>query len=257
MSPIAKGENPRGKNRFGYSQSFPTIPCHSLPFPTIPSHSQPFECLRMRFFPLDITGQPYRFFLPHIYDTCDEYFKPSRSFNQTVSLLSMNWLLIGRKKRDKNNSSNIEVYHNIQFPLDDILDVFYPLFGSYYLYDDFIYMIYSVNNIFCAYDKRQNRCIACALVNNADTPGGLYIMLFGVRQSDQGRGAGTYLLSKIIQWARQRGYSFIQLDVHIENHKAIGLYEKVGFVKYKYIPNYYGNLPKYPPHAFRMILSLH
>ena len=187
---------------------------------------------------------------------CDKYLQPPYSFNQTISALTMNWLSIGSKKRDKNNTSNIEVYHNIHFPLDDVLDVFYPIFGMYYPYDDFIYMIYTANNIFCAYDKTQGRCIASALVNKGDTPDGLYIMLFGVRQSNQRHGTGTHLLSSIIQWARQTGYTYITLNVHIENYKAIGLYEKVGFVRNKYIPNYYGNLPKYPPHAFGMILFL-
>jgi ribosomal-protein-alanine N-acetyltransferase len=81
-------------------------------------------------------------------------------------------------------------------------------------------------------------------------------MLFGVRESNQRHGTGTYLLETIIQWARQRGYRFIHLHVHINNYKAIGLYEKVGFRKHEYLPNFYGNIPKYPPHAFRMILTL-
>jgi ribosomal protein S18 acetylase RimI-like enzyme len=168
----------------------------------------------------------------------------------------MNWLLIGKKKRDKNNSSNIQIYHHVQFSLNDILDVFYPVFGPYYTYNDLIYIIYTANHIFCAYDKRHGRYIACALVNDAGTKGGLYIMLFGVRQSDQGKGTGTHLLQTIIQWARQTGYTFIYLHVHVANSKAIGLYKKVGFIEHGYLPNFYGNQPKHPPHAFQMILSL-
>jgi ribosomal protein S18 acetylase RimI-like enzyme len=165
-------------------------------------------------------------------------------------------LLKGRKKKDKNDFSNIQIHYNIQFPLDDILDVLYPIFGQYYPYDDFIYMIYTINHIFCAYDNKIGQPIACALINNDNTQGGLYVMLYGVRQSNQNHGIGTYLLEKIILWARQRGYRFIYLHVHIDNYKAIGLYEKVGFRKHEYLPNFYGNIPKYPPHAIRMILPL-
>jgi ribosomal-protein-alanine N-acetyltransferase len=117
-------------------------------------------------------------------------------------------------------------------------------------------MISTINHIFCVYDKSQGQYIACALINNDGTQGGLYLMLFGVQQSNQKRGTGTYLLESIIQWARQRGYRYIYLHVHIENYKAIGLYEKVGFHKQVYIPNFYSNQPKYPPHAIRMILFL-
>jgi len=168
----------------------------------------------------------------------------------------MTWLLGRRKKRDSKNSSGIQIYHNIQFPLDDILGVLYPLFGPYYPYDEFIDMIYTINHIFGAYDKRQGQCIAYGLLNNTETDGGLYLMLFGVSQSSQGHGIGTHLLQKIIRWARQTGHIYIYLDVHVENYKAIGLYEKVGFRKYEYLPNYYIHTSKRPPHAIRMILSL-
>ncbi|CAF2458160.1 unnamed protein product [Rotaria sp. Silwood2] len=116
--------------------------------------------------------------------------------------------------------------------------------------------IYTVHHIFCAYDGKEGRCIACALVNNVSNNSGLYIMLFGVQNLNQGRGIGTRLLENIIQWARQTGYRFICLHVHVENYQAMGLYEKVGFRKTEYIPNYYGHLPKNPPHAFRMDLPL-
>jgi ribosomal protein S18 acetylase RimI-like enzyme len=165
-------------------------------------------------------------------------------------------LLLGKDKEDKKDFSNIEVRYNTQFPLDDILSVLHPLFGQYYPFDDFVYMIYTINHIFGVYDKNQGQCIACALINNDGIQGGLYIMLFGVQQSNQRHGTGTYLLEKIIQWARQTGYRYIYLHVHVDNSKAIGLYEKVGFYKQTYLPNFYGNLPKYPPHAIQMILSL-
>ena len=150
----------------------------------------------------------------------------------------------------------MRVYHNAQFPMEDILDVLYPSFGSVYPYRDFLKMIYEANHVFCAYDLTENRPIACALVNEVSGKGGLYLMLFGVRPSDQSRGAGTYLLKKIIHWARQAGRTFIYLHVHVENFKAIGLYEKVGFYKYEYIRDFYAQTPKRPADAFQMILSL-
>jgi ribosomal protein S18 acetylase RimI-like enzyme len=167
----------------------------------------------------------------------------------------MSWLFTKNDNKDKNSFSNIAIYYNIQFPLDDILDVLHPLFGSYYRHDDFVYMIYTVNHIFCAYDQ-QGRCIACVLMNNYGSLKGLYIMLIGVRSTDQGRRIGKYLLEKNIQWAREKGYTSIHLHVHDENSKAIGLYEKVGFIKQGHVPNFYRHIPNHPPHAFAMSLSL-
>jgi len=158
--------------------------------------------------------------------------------------------------RNKTNSSRIQIYHNRQFPLNDIVDVLYPLFHDDYVYDDFIKMITTANHIFCAYDQFQRRCVGCALINNAGEKGGLYIMLFGVRQSNQSHGVGTQLLKTIIRWARQTGHTFIYLHVHVENFKAIGLYEKVGFRKQEYLSDFYWLTSKQNPHAFRMILSL-
>jgi ribosomal protein S18 acetylase RimI-like enzyme len=188
----------------------------------------------------------------------NEHFIPSQSFKPSGSFSAMLRFLRGKKKKEKKDSSDIEVYYNkfIQIPFNDIFGVLHPIFGQYYGNNDFIYMLSTAQHIFCAYDKRQGQCIACALINNDSTQGGLYIMLFGVRKSNQSHGTGTYLLETIIQWARQTGYRYIHLHVHVDNYKAIGLYEKVGFRKYQYLPNFYGNIQKDPPHAIQMILSL-
>lgn len=151
---------------------------------------------------------------------------------------------------------NIQVFYNHPFPIQEIIDIFHSLFGNDYRYEDLVQMIRSANHIFCSYDYTSRRCIACALVNNAGGKGVLYINLFGVRQSNQHHGVGTQLLKAVIRWARRNGYSFVYLHVNADNYKAIGLYEKVGFYKHEYLPNYYKNASKKNPAGFRMILTL-
>ncbi|CAF1352827.1 unnamed protein product [Rotaria sordida] len=166
----------------------------------------------------------------------------------------MNRFFSRRIKKAKKNSSSIQIYHHRLFPWEDLIDVLYPLFYADYQYEDLIALINAANHIFCAYDENEG-CVGCALLKDSSIRG-LYVSLFGVRQSSQHRGVGTQLLEKIIRWARRTYYRFISLHVHVLNHKAIGLYEKVGFRKEDYLTNFYYQSSKPKPDAFQMILYL-
>lgn len=50
-----------------------------------------------------------------------------------------------------------------------------------------------------------------------------------VRRSARGRGVGSALLARAIEWAPTAGFSRIELDVYARNTAAIALYEKMGF----------------------------
>ncbi|CAF3370105.1 unnamed protein product [Rotaria socialis] len=168
----------------------------------------------------------------------------------------MTTLLSRNITKFKTNSSNIRIYHNGQYPLEDIANVLYSVFHLYSSYESIIEMINISDHIFFAFDQIQHRCVAGAILSNSNPKGGLYLKLFGVRKSSQHRGLGTKLLTAIIQWAYQTRHKFIYLHVHVKNFKAIGLYEKVGFRKVEYIPDYYNQTPKDKPDAFRMTLIL-
>src|ERR1700722_18630425 len=128
----------------------------------------------------------------------------------------MNMLFPHMAMRGKRKPS-IEIYHDYQFPPQDILGVLIPLFGQFYTYNNLIEMIQKADHIFCAYDKKTGQCIGCALITIAETQDGLYLQLFGVRQTSQGRGVGTHLLKRIIRWAYQSGYWFISLHAAVNN----------------------------------------
>jgi len=51
-----------------------------------------------------------------------------------------------------------------------------------------------------------------------------------IRDDYQGRGLGTLLTHAIIEMAREAGVEAIDLFVRVENHRAINLYRKFGFV---------------------------
>lgn len=154
---------------------------------------------------------------------------------------------------------SISIYHNSKFSFDDIESVLRPLFEGYYGIEQLRSIISSVDHIWCVYDKNLNQYIACALVKSHSKKNVLYIKLFGVETSSQGQGVGTRLLKAIKKWGEKKDYFAIILHTQIDNFKAIGLYEKVGFRKQYYLKNFFrppGFFSFNQPDAYQMILHL-
>ena len=57
-----------------------------------------------------------------------------------------------------------------------------------------------------------------------------YIMDIIVTESHRNKGFGTALMNSAKDWAKEQNCSFINLDVLVNNHGAIKLYEKLGFI---------------------------
>ena len=57
-----------------------------------------------------------------------------------------------------------------------------------------------------------------------------YIMDVIVTENSRGKGFGTALMNSAKDWANEQNCSFINLDVLVNNHGAIKLYEKLGFI---------------------------
>ena len=160
------------------------------------------------------------------------------------------------------SSASTAIYHNAYFTVDDVQVVLAPLFENFYGRRKLRSMIEKVEHRWCAYDRRTNRYTAAALVDSQPADNTLYIRLFGVQEASQGQGIGTRLLKAIRRWAQKHGYFAILLHTQIDNTKAIGLYEKVGFQKQYYAKNFYRRslllsfLDNSQPDAYQMILYL-
>ena len=57
-----------------------------------------------------------------------------------------------------------------------------------------------------------------------------YIMDVIVTENSRGKGFGTALMNSAKDWTKEQNCSFINLDVLVNNHGAIKLYEKLGFI---------------------------
>lgn len=158
--------------------------------------------------------------------------KQSLTYFCLEEINSMNFFL-------NQTSSSISIYHNTKFSFIDVESILAPIFKSYYGTEKLRSIISSVDHIWCAYDKKLNKYIACALIQSHSRDNILYIKLFGVEKSSQGQGIGTRLLKAIKVWAKNKGYFAIILHTQINNEKAIGLYEKVGFRKQKLMRNFF------------------
>lgn len=55
-----------------------------------------------------------------------------------------------------------------------------------------------------------------------------------VGKNHRGKGIGKVLLEKIISSLKKKGCKQIEIQVQIENKNALGLYESLGFKKWKY-----------------------
>jgi RimJ/RimL family protein N-acetyltransferase len=56
-------------------------------------------------------------------------------------------------------------------------------------------------------------------------------VIIGVLAAASGKGVGTRLLEEAKRWATARGLRRIELNVMAHNHRAIALYERMGFVR--------------------------
>jgi RimJ/RimL family protein N-acetyltransferase len=62
------------------------------------------------------------------------------------------------------------------------------------------------------------------------SPSGQATLGMGIVDGHRSAGLGTRLLTGVIDWARQQGAHKVVLEVWPHNTRAIGLYEKLGFV---------------------------
>ncbi|PAF48069.1 hypothetical protein BKH46_01800 [Helicobacter sp. 12S02634-8] len=99
----------------------------------------------------------------------------------------------------------------------------------------FLYHLRFSNRLFTFFYKGQ---IAGYLLLLEHT-NSLRIYSLGVALAFQGQGLGKSLCLEAIKQAKERQKSRIYLEVRCSNHRAIALYEKLGFVPKKVLPSYY------------------
>ena len=56
-----------------------------------------------------------------------------------------------------------------------------------------------------------------------------------VLEEYRGKGIGTELINKFIEWCKERGTKRIRIVASVQNKKAIELYRKLGFNDYNLI----------------------
>lgn len=158
--------------------------------------------------------------------------------------------------------STLSVHHNRDFSLDEVETILQPLFAGYYGRRRLRQIIADSEHIWCIYDRQVNRFVGCALLADRDNRRVLYVKLFGVEKSSQGRGIGTRLLRAIQRWAKDEKYVALMLHTQVNNDAAIGLYEKVGFRKESLVKNFFRRRAHlwldltFQPDAFQMICYL-
>lgn len=68
-----------------------------------------------------------------------------------------------------------------------------------------------------------------------------YITNIAVTEKERNKGVGTALLNRVLSEAKDRGLSFVSLEVRPSNQNAVSLYTALGFVAEGRRKNYYDN----------------
>ena len=71
-----------------------------------------------------------------------------------------------------------------------------------------------------------------AVVRGVLTDGWLGVTALTVAQDRKRTGAGSHLMAELMRWAQARGARRVYLQVAAENFAALGLYDRLGFVKH-------------------------
>jgi len=89
--------------------------------------------------------------------------------------------------------------------------------------------------------REEGRIIAEAIVLKRKTPGGEVARLysFAVKPGYRGRGLGKRLLLNCLEVLHGEGIQTVYLEVEGDNHRAIALYESLGFRPIRELKGYY------------------
>jgi ribosomal-protein-alanine N-acetyltransferase len=73
-------------------------------------------------------------------------------------------------------------------------------------------------------------------------PGGAEadVLTVGVVPAHRGKGIAKTLMAMITDWSKQQGSIAMMLEVKVDNHDAIGLYESLGYSKLNIRKDYFG-----------------
>ncbi len=121
-----------------------------------------------------------------------------------------------------------------------------PLTAKEYKYD-----VAGESEMLSVVDLHQNSLVLLAenengLIGNADLTGyqrkamhHVAMLGMGMDIAWRNQGIGSFLLERVIVWAKQSPLQIICLDVYDENTAAKALYLKYGFISYGIVPGYF------------------
>ena len=116
-----------------------------------------------------------------------------------------------------------------QEDLDAVSDIEKQLFSKPWTKQDFLNSMENMHNIYIVAENEQKEIIGYCGVWGVVDEG--QITNVAVKESEQGKGIGCALLSKLIEIGKEEGLLEFTLEVRVSNEKGIGLYKKLGFVE--------------------------
>ena len=131
----------------------------------------------------------------------------------------------------------MEIRLMVEEDLDAVSDIENQLFSKPWTKQDFLNSMENMHNIYIVAENDQKEIVGYCGVWGVVDEG--QITNVAVKESEQGKGIGYALLSKLIEIGKEEGLLEFTLEVRVSNEKGIGLYKKLGFVEEGIRKNFY------------------
>ncbi|KAL7556169.1 hypothetical protein ACA910_015290 [Epithemia clementina (nom. ined.)] len=144
---------------------------------------------------------------------------------------------------------------NIEQQIKNINRNAFPVLYNDAFYDEVVGAANGGANIYASWKDIPVGAVCSRIEELADGRRQLYLMTIAVLAPYRGRGIGTRLIERVLEYCTQSGISEVSLHVQVSNYDAMRFYtSKFNFTKGAMVENYYRRID--PPNCYHLYKKL-
>lgn len=133
-------------------------------------------------------------------------------------------LILSFAERLQRFHTNLDPYYGVYDKYEDHRS----FYGNELKNDERLYLIASISERDVAFASA-----SIIHIDDEDAPKIGYLIAIFVEEEFRGRGVGTLLYKKRMEWLREHNVAYVEMSVDVRNEKVLKMYEEKGFHKYK------------------------